>query len=610
MSGDSLNMNGPYRLVKVGFISVISVLLFLGLFARLWYLQLYMGDEFRIMSEDNRIRFVKVSAPRGMFLDRHGRIIVDNRPSFNVKLLTEYVEDIEVALTEVSALTGVDKTKLKANLKREREKNPKFRPLTVVRDLSRDNVAPLVSRIHRYPATELEVLPIRNYVHGPLAPHLFGYLGEIDDDDLELDKYRGYKIGDIIGKSGIEEHWDKEIRGKDGGIQMEVDSKGRELKTLGRLDPSPGNNLVLTIDFELQEYARRLMKEKDHAGVVIAINPQNFEILAMVSAPDFDPSTFARGITAEQWNALIKHPRHPLENKGISGQYPPGSTYKLITATAGLGEGFIDVDKKLYCPGYYRFGGRAFACWKSGGHGRVKIHRAIVESCDVFFYQVGYGVGIEGLARYGGSYGFGKLTGIKLSNEKVGINPSHKWKKDYFNLPWYPGETISSSIGQGYTLVTPLQLLVAFAAIANGGTIYEPKIVNKILSPEGETIKEYKSIKKGEVLISPENIEILKSGLYGVVNESHGTGWRARLEGRDVCGKTGTAQVIAGRMSSKYLPYELRDHAWFACFAPLEKPEIAVVVLVEHGGFGGAAAAPIAGAVIKKYFELKDISKN
>lgn len=606
MSDYELKKVEPYRSVKVALIGFAAVLLFIGLCARLVYLQLVMGESFRVMSEDNRIRVVKVPAPRGMFLDRHGRIVVDNRPSFDVKLATEYVANIEDAITDVSTLTGVDKDILRTNLKREREKNPKFRPLTVVKDLPRDDMAPLISRIHRYPALELEVLPVRNYVYGPLAPHLFGYMGEIGDDELEQEKYRGYKSGDIIGKSGIEERWDREIRGTDGGIKLEVDSTGRELKYLGKVDPRPGDNLLLTIDLDLQEFAGRLMEENDHAGAVIAMDPRNFEILAMVSAPGYDPAVFARGITAGEWNALVNHPRHPLENKGISGQYPPGSTYKLITATAGLGEGFIDIDKKLYCPGYFRFGGRAFACWKAGGHGRIKIHRAIVESCDVFFYQVGNGVGIENLSRYGDSYGFGKPTGIELSNEKVGINPSNAWKKEYFGLPWYPGETISCSIGQGYTLVTPLQLLVAFSAIANGGTVYEPMIVKEIMSPEGKTIKRFKKVKRGKVMISPENIEILKSGLYGAVNEPHGTGWRARVMGKNVCGKTGTAQVIAGRMSSRYLPYRLRDHAWFAAFAPLEEPEIAVVVLVEHGGFGGTAASPIAGEVIKKYFELKE----
>ncbi|MBN1574109.1 MAG: penicillin-binding protein 2 [Deltaproteobacteria bacterium] len=606
MSDYDIKRVDPHRSVKVTLIGIVAVLLFMGLCVRLAYLQLYMGETFRILSENNRIRFVKVPAPRGMFFDRHGRVVVDNRPSFDVKLATEYVENIDDALANVSKLTGVEAGILKTNLKREKDKNPKYRPLTVVRDLPKDDMAPLISRIHRYPALELEVLPIRNYVYGPLAPHLFGYMGEIGDDELELEKYRGYKTGDIIGKSGIEEQWDREIRGVDGGIQMEVDSTGRELKFLGKVDPVPGNNFVLTIDLELQEFARRLMEENDYAGAVIAMDPRSFEILAMVSAPGFDPATFAKGISADEWKALVNHPRHPLENKGISGQYPPGSTYKLITATAGLEEGFIDIDKKLYCPGYYRFGGRAFACWKAGGHGGIKIHRAIVESCDVFFYQVGNGVGIEGLSRYGDSYGFGKLTGIKLSNEKVGINPSPKWKKDYFGQPWYPGETISCSIGQGYTLVTPLQLLVAFSAAANGGTVYEPMIVRKILSPEGETIEEFKKVKRGEVLVSPENLEILKSGFYGGVNEPHGTGWRARVKDKNVCGKTGTAQVITGRMSSKYLPYELRDHAWFVAFAPLEKPEIAVVVLVEHGGFGGTAASPIVGEVIKKYFELKE----
>ena len=317
----------------------------------------------------------------------------------------------------------------------------------------------------------------------------------------------------------------------DGGIQVEVDSSGRELTILGRREPIPGNNLVLTIDGELQDFTYHLMEERGYAGTIISMDPRTFEILAMVSCPGFDPTLFARGITPAQWEELVNHPDHPLENKCISGQYPPGSTYKLITATAGIEEGIIDEETNLFCPGYFVFGRRSFSCWKEEGHGTIKIHRAIVESCDVFFYKVGNEVGIEKLAVYGDGYGFGRLTGIKLPNEKPGINPSPDWKKEYFGTPWYRGETISCAIGQGYTLVTPLQLLLAFAGIANGGTISEPLIVNEMIDPGGAVLKSYESEKKGEIPFSPETCTILKRGLYGAVNEGGGTGWRARVAG-------------------------------------------------------------------------------
>jgi penicillin-binding protein 2 len=595
----------PSRVVRTGVLSILVVVAFLILIARLAYLQLYLGDTFRAMSEENRIRLVKIQAPRGVLMDRHGRIMVDNRASFDVIVAEEFTEDLNATFTKISSLSGIELEEIKDSFEQEKGKNPKFRPVTVARDISRDSMAPLISRTFRIGGVTLEARPIRNYVYGPLAPHLFGYLGEIGGRELESKEYRGYKMGDIIGRSGIEETWDKDLRGSDGGVQMEVDSSGRELNVLGKLEPMCGNNLVLTIDCELQDFVMRIFEEKGYAGSVIAMNPHNFEILAMVSAPGFDPEVFARGITKEEWKELVNHPEHPLENKCISGQYPPGSTYKLLTAAAGLQEGVIDEETSFICPGYFFFGKRSFSCWKAGGHGKVKIHEALVESCDVFFYNVGNIVGIDRLSFYGDTFGLGTPTGISLANEKPGINPSTPWKEDYFGLPWYKGETISCAIGQGYNLVTPLQLLSAFSALANGGTLYRPIVIKEIQSPGGVPIEIFDSIKRWDIAVSPENIEILKRGLYGAVNEMGGTGWRARISDVDVAGKTGTAQVIEGGTSSRYLPYELRDHAWFVCFAPLEEPEIAVVVLVEHGGFGGAVASPIAGEVLKKYFELK-----
>lgn len=605
MKGLIIKRFEPSRVVRTGVLSILVVVAFLVLAARLAYLQLYLGDTFRTMSEDNRIRLVKITAPRGMLMDRHGRIMVDSRASFDVVVAEEFTEDLNATFIEISDLSGIELEEIKESFEREKEKNPRFRPLTVARDISRDSMAPLISRIFRIGAVTIEAKPIRNYVYGSLAPHIFGYLGEIGDKELERKEYRGYEMGDIIGRSGVEEAWDKDLRGSDGGVQMEVDSFGRELKVLGKLEPICGNNLVLTIDGELQDFVMEIFEEKGYTGSVIAMNPQNFEILAMVSAPGFDPEVFARGITKEEWEELVNHPQHPLENKCISGQYPPGSTYKFLTAAAGLQDGVIDEDTSFNCLGYFFFGRRSFSCWKAGGHGKVKIHEALVESCDVFFYNVGNSVGIDRLSFFGESFGFGTLTGISLSNEKPGINPSTPWKEDYFGLPWYKGETISCAIGQGYNLVTPLQLLCAFSTLANGGTLYRPIIVKEIQGPGGVPIEVFDSIKRWDISVSPENIEILKRGLYGAVNESGGTGWRARISDVDVAGKTGTAQVIEGGTNSRYLPYELRDHAWFVCFAPLEDPEIAVVVLVEHGGFGGAVASPIAGEVLEKYFELK-----
>ncbi len=605
----TLQRTDPSRTLRTGLPFGLLIVAALVLVARLAYLQIYMNDEFHLMSEENRVRLVEIPAPRGMILDRYKRVIVDNRPSFNITVSEDFITDMGKTVKTISRLTGVPETVILSNLSKERSKYQKFHPLTVVSDIPLDQASPLITHLFRMSGVAVVVRPIRDYVHGPLAPHLFGYMSEIGEKDLKKGEFSGYKMGDIIGRGGVEEAWDMELRGADGGVQVEVDSTGKESKVLGELKPVAGNSLVLTIDWELQAFARRLMEEKEYAGSIIVMNPKNFEVLAMVSEPGFDPALFARGITPQQWNELATDKRHPLEDKSISGQYAPGSTYKLITASAALEEGVIDEKTQLYCPGSFSYGGAIFSCYKTGGHGRLSIHRAIVESCDVFFYRLGDKLGIDRLAVYGDGYGLGRATGIPIAGEKPGICPSSAWKQNYFGIPWFPGETISCAIGQGYNLVTPLQLLCAFCALANNGTLYEPRVTRELLSPDGTSLEIYKSKKTGTVPVSPETIEIIKKGFFGAVNEPGGTGWQARVEGKDVCGKTGTAQVISGSFVSKYLPYELRDHAWFVCFAPLNDPEVAVVVLVEHGGFGGATAAPLAGEILKKYFALKGRSR-
>jgi penicillin-binding protein 2 len=599
----------PSRTLRTFLPITLAAIVSLLLVARLAYLQLYMKNEFRLMSEENRVRLVEVPAPRGMILDRNERVIVTNRPSFNITVSEDFITDMDETIKTISLLTGVPEATITANLNKERKKYQKFHPLTVVRDIPLEQAAPLVTHLFRMSGTALVVRPIRDYVRGPLAPHLFGHMSEIGEAELAKEEFSGYRLGDIIGRGGVEETWDEELRGTDGGIQVEVDSTGRESKVLGELRAVAGNNLVLTLDWDLQEYARRLMEEKEYAGAIIVMNPKNFEILAMVSEPGFDPALFARGIAPDEWKELITDKRHPLEDKCISGQYAPGSTYKLITASAALEEGIIDEKTVLYCPGSFPYGGAVFNCYKAGGHGRISVHRAIVESCDVFFYKLGDKVGIDKLAVYGSGYGLGRLTGIPIAGEKPGICPSTEWKKNYFGIPWFPGETISCAIGQGYNLVTPLQLLCAFCALANNGTLYEPRVAKELLTPEGDSLEVYESKKTGTVPVSPETVRIIKEGFFGAVNEPGGTGWQARVEGKDVCGKTGTAQVMSGSYISKYLPYELRDHAWFVCFAPFNDPEVAVVVLVEHGGFGGSTASPLAGAILNKYFTLKGRSR-
>jgi penicillin-binding protein 2 len=437
-----------------------------------------------------------------------------------------------------------------------------------------------------------------------MACHLVGYLGEIDGHELKQKRFKGYKMGDFIGKYGVEQQWEPFLKGMDGGRQVEVDALGREIKVLQRAEPYPGNNVRLTIDLDLQMTCETLLEGKE--GVIVAMNPQNGKILAMASHPSYDPSLFAGGINQDDWENLIQNPFYPLQNRAIQGQYAPGSVFKIITAIAGLEEGVISPQEILFCGGSYRFGNRTYRCWKKGGHGKVRLHRALVESCDVFFYKVGQRLGIDRLAKYARSFGFGKPTGVSLNDEKPGLIPSSEWKKKTYREVWYEGETLSCAIGQGFVLVTPLQLLNAISAVATEGILYLPQLVERIERANGKVLKSYKPISIGEIPISPETLMIIREALSGVVNEAHGTGRVARIKGVTVSGKTGTAQVISLQedVAEEDVPYEHRDHAWFVAYAPMEDPIISVAVLVEHGGHGASAAAPLARKVIQKYLNI------
>jgi penicillin-binding protein 2 len=380
------------------------------------------------------------------------------------------------------------------------------------------------------------------------------------------------------------------------------------VRVLGKIDPVSGYNLILTIDAYVQKVAWEAMEGR--TGAVVAMDPRDGAIYAMVSSPGFDPNLFNGGISSENWNILSRDPRHPMEQRAISGQYPPGSTYKLIVAAAALEEGLITPTKSVLCTGSFELGNRSYRCWQKHGHGMVNLHRAIVESCDVYFYTVGKMLGVDKIAWYAKKFGFGTLTGIDLPREKAGIIPTREWKMARFKQPWQLGETISVSIGQGFNSVTPLQLVSAYSALANGGTVYRPQIVKRIETPDGRIVKVMKPERKETLPLSKKTIELLKIGLWGVVNEKGGTGSALRRPEQDVCGKTGTAQVIglpsaerARRAVQSARIYQ--DHALFTCFAPCNSPEIAVAVIVEHGGHGGSTAAPIARKVVDAYYESK-----
>lgn len=583
----------------------IVISAFLLILFQLWDLQIFKGKEYRRLSENNRIRIKKTPAPRGMLIDRNGIVLADNRPSFDVYIVPEDIKGDQDMTKMVEELLDLPVGDINENLNDKRWKAP-FRPIKIKSDISWEELATLeFNRVH-IPGLIVDVGFKRNYYYGDFASHLIGYLGEVTEDELKKGSF--YKMGEMVGKFGVEYQWENELKGVDGGKQIEVDAMGREIRHLNSIEPVPGNNVILTIDFEIQKAAEEAFEDKN--GVLIAMDPKTGRILAMLSKPSFDPNIFSKNISPQEWKLLIDNPNNPLQNKGIQGVYPPGSVFKIITAIAGLESRIITPNTTFTCTGTFHYGNREFSCWQEKGHGIISLHRAIVESCDIYFYQAGLKVGVDRIAHYANMFGLGKNTGIMLPYEKAGLVPSSSWKKKYLGMPWYSGETLSLAVGQGYIAVTPIQLLVLISTIANGGKIFLPQVVEKIEDIRRNFLKIFPPVELGRVHISEQTLNTIREALNGAVNEPGGTGKACALKEINVAGKTGTAQVV--RMSRYFrrgdmnrLPQKLRDHAWFVAYAPFEDPEISVVVLVEHGGYGGVAAAPIAKKVIEKYFSIK-----
>jgi len=573
------------------------------LILRLWYLQVIKSDELKLQAENNRIRMVPLKAYRGKIFDRNGREIINNRPSFNLSIIPEYIKDLDRILSLIASRVKVDTEKIKRDIKND---FTPFQSIIIKKDISRDEVAFIEEHSLDLPGVFLEIEPMRDYLYGDTGSHIFGYLGEITKTQLEGLKVSDYRLGDFIGQYGVEKRYESILKGKRGSKYVEVDAVGRELKVFKQVDPDFGYNLYLTIDIEIQKEAERLFEGKN--GAVVAIDPRDGSILAMVSKPSFDPNMFAGGVPKEYWSNIINDAYKPLQNRAIQGQYPPGSVFKIVTAAAGHEESVITADTTIDCPGYFILGKKSYRCWRKGGHGRMNLRNAIIQSCDVYFYTVGFRLGIDRLSRYAFGFGLGSPTDIDIEGEKAGLIPTEEWKESAKGETWIPGETISASIGQGFNLVTPIQMANMMAAVANGGTLYKPKIIFGAEAADKKLIEDEDSKIKGRLLVSQKTLDIIKDALHGVVSDPRGTGRASSIKGIEVAGKTGTAQVIRmaemeDKNNDEEIPYEFRDHAWFVAFAPYENPMIAVVVLVEHGGHGGSAAAPIAGKLIKSYIE-------
>ncbi len=578
---------------------------FLLLIFRLGNLQVFRGDELRQRSEGNRIRVQEIKPLRGLIMDAYGKILVDNQPSFDISIIPEIARDVESVKDKLANLCDWEKGTILFETASQ-SSGKLFVPVRVAKNIGRDELAVVETNLLDLPGVVVDVVPVREYTYGKMMAHILGYVGVISAFEMEGDVFASYRADDIIGKYGIEKYLKGPLRGKSGGQQVEVDAAGRRLDVLGKISSVPGHNVVLNIDADLQKICWDAFREQ--AGTAVVMDPRTGSVMAMVSRPSFDPNLFNRGISGEDWKKLTTNPLCPLQNRAISGQYPPGSTYKLIIAAAALEEGLITENTKISCDGTHQMGNRTFRCWKRKGHGTVDLHRAIVESCDVYFYNLGEMLGVERIAEYSRKFGLGSKTGISLPGEKAGLVPTREWKLKRFREPWQRGETTSLSIGQGFALVTPLQLLRAYCAVANGGILYKPHLIKKIETAEGKTVEEFSPEPESTIPISKENIDILNYALWGAVNEPHGTGWALKRAEKDVCGKTGTAQVVSlpedEEEQKDEIQYRFRDHALFVCFAPYKDPEVAVVVVVEHGGHGGSVAAPIARRIVDGYFDL------
>jgi penicillin-binding protein 2 len=584
----------------------IAVGAFVFLLARLWQLQVVEGDYLRTLSENNRVRLKRVNATRGLIYDRSGQLLVENRPSFDVVMVPEDARHPEDVLGRLGLFLQQDMGDARQALAAASASHrPPFENVVLRRDVDWDTLVAVETRQIELPGVSLLIGPRRSYLYGRAAAHLLGYVGQVNADELQ--KLSGYAMGDTIGKYGLEKYWEAKLRGENGGQQIEVDAFGRKLRVLDEVPEVPGANVHLTLDFGLQQAAEEAMGDQE--GAVVVLDPNDGAVLAMVSKPAFDPNQFARGITEEEWRALVTDPLHPLSNKAIQGQYPPGSTFKIVVATAALEENIINPFQRIFCGGSLHYGNRDFRCWKKGGHGWVNLHEAMVGSCDVYFYQVGQRLGVDTIAEYARRYGLGAPTGIPLDHERAGIIPDSKWKRQRYGEPWYSGETLSVAVGQGYVTATPLQMASVIATVAAGGVRHRPRYIDRLVAPEGEADAPARE-PVARLGVRASTLAQLQAALRDVVESERGTGKKARVEGIEVAGKTGTSQTVRlktdRKVNQQTLPREQRDHAWFVAFAPVGAPEVAVACLIEHaGGGGGAMAAPVVQQVLSYYFSHK-----
>jgi len=572
---------------KMNVLFGIVSLAFLVVFLKLFYLQILNYPYYRGLSDTNSLRLITARAPRGIITDRNGEILATNVPSYSLYVVPADLKSYGPTMVRLSQILDEPLSSLELTVESRRQRR-KYEPIRLQTHLDENLIAQIEENRARLPGVYIQMEPERYYPHGELASHILGYIGEISEEDLTRLRENGYSVGAVVGKKGIERVYDQVLRGEDGGVQVEVDASGIQRRTLAYKKPVQGQTLQLSIDWKVQELAEKLLA--DQVGSIVVTNPRNGEILAMVSHPNFDPNEFVSGISYKDWGKLLKDKNHPLENRAIQGQYPPGSIFKLITALGALEEGVIDFNKVFLCKGIFWYKTWPYRCWRTSGHGWVNLERAIIESCDIFFYQLGLLVKIDKIHDTAKDMGLGNKTKVDMDSEVAGLVPNAQWKESTQHVPWFPGNTIQMSFGQGYLLTTPLQMLDVTSGFAMDGKIYKPHLLYKIVDQNtGRTVFE----KQPEILrsasIDQKYLDFIKTTMEKVISSDYGTGKKARISGVRVAGKTGTSENPHGD-----------THAWFTAFAPAEDPKVSVIVMVENGGEGGVVSAPMAKRVMEQ----------
>ncbi len=579
------------------------ILTFLILVIRIGYLQLIKSSYFRELSESNRLRSLPIEPYRGLIFDRNGELLAHNVPAFHLSVILEDLKNKEATIKMVAELTGISEKDIMTRLSARKDTYP-FAPVRIKENISRQEVAVIEANKLDIPGVVIEAVSRREYRYGNMASHLLGYVGEITQSQLDNFEDDSVYPGITVGQDGIEKTHDPILRGIAGYKQVEVDAYGHEMNLFSVREPVRGNDIYLAIDVNLQKIAEDALG--DESGAVVAIDTRSGDILVMASHPVYDHNLLSKRLNAKEWEALVNDPSKPLNNRAIQGVYPPGSVFKIVTAAAAIEAGTSAPEDKIFCKGGLQYGRRFYRDWKAAGHGSVALHRAIVESCDVYFYNAGIALGVDRIADYAFRLGLGSQTGIDLPSEKAGLIPTTSWKLSARKVEWIAGETLSIAIGQGYVLTTPVQLAMLISSVANSGVRYQPNTVWAIKDRSNDAKYRFPPVEIGRAEINEETFQILRNALRGVVNEQGGTAARARSLIAEIGGKTGTAQVIAMKPNmSKELLKEKRfkDHALFVAFAPVSEPRIAVAVIVEHGGKGSAAAAPIAKKVIEGHLK-------